>query len=206
MVSRQDLSEAIKSVRGWARGIVRIASVGSVSSDGKVQTAKSEAMDGQSDAGVEIFEQYGLTSAPPGGSEGIALKVGGSRDHTVLVCIGNRASRPPLVGNEVKLYHLSGSSITLRDDGSIEVTPAEGQTVKLGGPGAALAAARVSDTLTAAAELAAWAATVDANIIALAAASVPPIPGMQNIPAVGGLTGPGTLGTIATGAAKVTAE
>lgn len=54
---------------------------------------------------VERFQQYGYTSVPLPGAEGIYLSLNGSRDHGVLICVDDRRYRiTGLQGGEVALY------------------------------------------------------------------------------------------------------
>jgi len=43
---------------------------------------------------VEHFQPYGLSFVPPVGSEAVALAVGGSRGHTIAVCVQHPDHRP----------------------------------------------------------------------------------------------------------------
>lgn len=73
---------------------------------------------------VERFQNYGLTSVPPAGSEALILSVGGRREGLVAVAVEDKRCRPQgLEDGEVRLYHGDGQSyITLKEGGVIEVT------------------------------------------------------------------------------------
>nr|WP_051857440.1 phage baseplate assembly protein V [Trabulsiella guamensis] len=73
---------------------------------------------------VERFQNYGLTSVPPVGSEALVLSVGGRREGLVAVAVEDKRCRPQgLEAGEVRLYHADGQSyITLKSGGVIEVT------------------------------------------------------------------------------------
>lgn len=69
---------------------------------------------------VEFLQQFGFSSRPKGDVEGVALFVGGSRDNGVV--IATRGKCPDLKEGEVMVHSPFGSSITLKNDGSIELT------------------------------------------------------------------------------------
>lgn len=73
---------------------------------------------------VERFQNYGLTSVPPVGSEAVILAVGGRREGLVAVAVEDKRCRPQgLEPGEVRLYHEDGQSyITLKKGGVIQVT------------------------------------------------------------------------------------
>lgn len=77
---------------------------------------------------VERFQQYGLTSFPPAGSEAIVLSVGGRREGMVAIAVEDKRCRPTgLDEGDVCLYHGDGQSrIILKADGVIQIT---GKTV-----------------------------------------------------------------------------
>tara|TARA_R110002095_G_scaffold31383_1_gene30242 strand:- start:9 stop:545 length:537 start_codon:yes stop_codon:yes gene_type:complete len=67
----------------------------------------------------ELFQQYGFTSSPLPGAEGIGLAVGGG---TVVIAIDDRRYRlTTLDAGEVALYDHLGSSILLQADGKIVI-------------------------------------------------------------------------------------
>lgn len=68
--------------------------------------------------GVEFLQQFGFSSRPKGRVEGIALFVGGSRDNGVV--ISTRGECPDLKEGEVRVHSPFGTSMTLKDNGSIE--------------------------------------------------------------------------------------
>ena len=81
--------------------------------------ADIELVAGEKRRGVEFLQQFGFSSRPKGDVEGIALFVGGSRDNGVV--ISTRGECPDLKEGEVRVHSLFGSSITLKDDGTVEL-------------------------------------------------------------------------------------
>lgn len=67
---------------------------------------------------AEHFQHYGFTSVPLPGAEGVALAVGGSTDHIVVLNIDDRRYRARgLAAGEVCLYTRWGDRIVLRESG-----------------------------------------------------------------------------------------
>lgn len=67
---------------------------------------------------AEHFQHYGFTSVPLPGAEGVALAVGGSTDHIVVLNIDDRRYRVRgLAAGEVCLYTRWGDRIVLRESG-----------------------------------------------------------------------------------------
>ncbi len=82
--------------------------------------ADIELVAGEKRRNVEFLQQFGFSSRPKGDVEGIALFIGGSRDNGVV--ISTRGECPDLKEGEVRMHSPFGSSITLKNDGSIELT------------------------------------------------------------------------------------
>lgn len=181
-----------RQLRGMMRGLVRRATLGTLTTGGPSQVVQSSTLVDDVDDDVELLEQYGFTSAPPGGSEGLVLRVGGERAQQVAVLFGKRSARfTDLEQGEVAVYNEAGAALVLRNDGSIEALPAPGQTVKLGAAVGGLAVARATDpilldevTLTAINAMAAAFVAVEAGLPVLAV-EVVPATGMGTITAGG---------------------
>lgn len=70
---------------------------------------------------VERFQNYGFTSVPLPGAEGVCLFLGGSREHGVVIAMDDRRYRlKGLEGGEVALYTDEGDSIVLKRGRIIE--------------------------------------------------------------------------------------
>jgi phage baseplate assembly protein V len=83
---------------------------------------------------IERIQEYGFSSVPLPGAEGVALAVGGNRDHLVIVAMDDRRYRPTgQAGGEVSLYNHTGASVALKADGSIVVVAAGTGKAKIGG-------------------------------------------------------------------------
>lgn len=96
------------------------AVVGLVNDDLKLQALQISLLDGEVRNDVERFQNYGLTSHPHPGAEGIAASVLGSRDHCVVIAIDDRRYRlKALAQGEVALYDDLGHKVHLTREGII---------------------------------------------------------------------------------------
>lgn len=112
------------------RGMISRAVVGLVNDAFKLQGLQVTIMAGQTPDDVERFQNYGLTSVPHSGAEGIALAIGGSTGHTVVIAVDDRRFRlTGLQGGEVALYDDLGHKVHLTRDGI--VLDGAGQDIRL---------------------------------------------------------------------------
>lgn len=101
-----------------SRGIVRL-----VNDALKLQEVQIALLADETRDGVERFQNYGLTSVPLSGAEGVFLSVGGSRDHGIVIAIDDRRYRlKGLLPGEVALYDDQGQVIKLKRGKAIEIT------------------------------------------------------------------------------------
>lgn len=101
-----------------SRGIVRL-----VNDALKLQEVQIALLADETRDGVERFQNYGLTSVPLSGAEGVFLSVGGSRDHGIVIAIDDRRYRlKGLQPGEVALYDDQGQVIKLKRGKAIEIT------------------------------------------------------------------------------------
>lgn len=74
---------------------------------------------------AERCQDYGFTSHPHPGAEGVALAVGGDRSHVLVLAVGDRRYRlQGLAQGEVAMYSDEGDSIVFKRGNVIEVTSA----------------------------------------------------------------------------------
>ena len=102
------------------RGMVSRAVVSLVNDSLKMQGLQVTLMAGQTPDDAEHFQHYGFTSVPLPGAEGIALAVGGSTGHTVVINVDDRRYRiKNLPGGEVCVYDDLGQKVHLTRAGII---------------------------------------------------------------------------------------
>lgn len=98
-----------------ARAILQIINDGSTLQTMQIQLQKDVVRDN-----VERFQQYGYTSVPFAGAEGVAVAVGGSTDHFLLISVDDRRYRlKGLKPGEVALYDDLGQVVHLTREGII---------------------------------------------------------------------------------------
>lgn len=88
------------------------------------QSSQAEFFAGEIVDNAEIWQQFGLTSVAPSGSEGIALFVGGERKNPLIISTENKEHRKKfnqLKEGEVCLYSGSGDSFSLKDGNKVEL-------------------------------------------------------------------------------------
>lgn len=75
---------------------------------------------------VERFQNYGLTSVPPAGSEAIVAAIGGQRSGLVAIAVEDKSCRPKGgIEGDVVLYHLEGHNLLFTKDGKAIMTVKE---------------------------------------------------------------------------------
>lgn len=126
--------ELMKALAPLARRI-RLAAARAVlkgiADGGKLQTAQVALLEGEARDDVERFQNFGFTSVPLAGAEGVFISLNGSRDQGVLVAVDDRRSRlAGLEAGEAAMHNAERTAVVLvKSDGSIEVTAAVAVTV-----------------------------------------------------------------------------
>lgn len=111
---------AIRRIGNRLRLVVARAVLGLVNDAAKLQAVQVTLQAGVVRDKVERFQQYGMTSVPLPGAEGIALAVGASTDHTVVINVDDRRYRlTGLQGGEVALYDDLGHKVYLTRTGIV---------------------------------------------------------------------------------------
>lgn len=83
----------------------------------QLQIENDEAVDD-----IERFQNYGMTSHPPVGSEAVVMALKGSLDQRVAVAVEKKDLRPKGEPNDVIVYHAEGHNMRLTSNGKIIVT------------------------------------------------------------------------------------
>lgn len=121
---------ALRRLASRMRLVVARAVLDLVNDATKLQALQVTLQEGVVRDKVERFQQYGHTSVPLPGAEGIALAVGGSTDHTVVIAVDDRRYRlKGLQAGEVALYDDMGHKVYLTRNGI--VIDGAGQLVKM---------------------------------------------------------------------------
>lgn len=85
-----------------------------------IQGLQVTALDGEVRDEVERFQQYGYTSVPFPGAEGVMVAVAGNHDHGIVIAVEDRRYRlTGLAGGEVALYDDQGQKVHLTRAGIV---------------------------------------------------------------------------------------
>jgi phage baseplate assembly protein V len=86
------------------------------------QTVQASLLAGETRDNIERMQQYGFSSVPLAGAEGVFLSLGAVRDNGVMIIAGDRRFRAKgLQGGEVAIYTDEGDRITLKRNHEIEI-------------------------------------------------------------------------------------
>lgn len=111
------MSSALQRIAGRVRLAIARAVLGVVNDAAKLQAVQVTLRADVVRDDAEHFQHYGFTSVPLPGAEGIALAVGGSTDHLVVLNIDDRRYRKKgLQAGEVCIYTQWGDQILLREN------------------------------------------------------------------------------------------
>ncbi|MDR1165750.1 MAG: phage baseplate assembly protein V [Deltaproteobacteria bacterium] len=92
----------------------------------KMQGSQVTGLSGEDFLEVERFQNYGFSSVPPDGAEGIALPVGGDRGHLVVVAIEDRGVRKGGLGaGDVAIYNGNGDYLLFKEGNKTELKSKE---------------------------------------------------------------------------------
>ena len=121
-MDRQSFSRMVRPMqqaisRRAARVVARL-----VDDTTKLQILQIGIMAGETAGGVERFQNYGFTSKPLEGAEGVVVFLGGGSDHPICIVMDDRRYRKnDLASGETAVYNHVGDFIHIKADGSISV-------------------------------------------------------------------------------------
>ncbi len=127
------IGEMLRPTRTRVANMVTRAIVKVVDDAKKFQALQVSMLADETRDEVERVQNYGFTSVPLEGAEAVAVCVGGSRDHAVVIAVDDRRYRlRNLESGAVAVYDATGSQILLKPNGDIEVTPSSGTLALVG--------------------------------------------------------------------------
>lgn len=85
----------------------------------KMQVAQVRLLAGETKDGLEVFEQYGFTSAANLGAEVISLFLDGDRSNGIVICVADRRFRLMVNPGEVAVYDDLGQKVHLTRSGIV---------------------------------------------------------------------------------------
>ena len=125
-------------IAAWCSRLSRITRVGTSSADtfDYADGLQMRSTDPEVVHKTRRMQHYGFSSRPPRGAEVVEMLLGGASNNRVTVA---EYSGGPLdqEGGEVEFFAVHGQRIRLRTDGSVVITPKEGQQILLGSADAA---------------------------------------------------------------------
>lgn len=139
------LTRLLKPIRDRISNMLARAVIAMVDDTLKVQGIQISITDEETRGKVERFQNYGFTSVPESGAEGIVVFIGGRRDHGVALAVDDRRYRKKgLAAGEAAMYHKDGAYILMKANGDIEIQAKTGSNITLNG--GVLPIARATDT------------------------------------------------------------
>ncbi len=116
------IQKLTEDMRGKVRLMVGRALLTAISDAGAIQTAQAQLLADETHDGMERVQEYGFTSVPLAGAEGVVVFVGGNRDHGLVVATDDRRYRKKGMNpGEVALYTNEGDYIILKNGRVIQV-------------------------------------------------------------------------------------
>jgi len=104
------IRKALSGIRLAFRGVLT-----RITTTGGVQTAQVAGLAPEGLEGIEMFQQYGFTAAPPEGAMAIVLPLGGRTSHGIVIATEHSSYRlQGLESGEVAIYTDEGTSIILK--------------------------------------------------------------------------------------------
>lgn len=102
--------------------VVSRAVIKLVNDSAKLQGVQIALLDDEARAEVERFQEYGFTSVPHPDAEAVAIAVGGSRSHMVVIAVDDRRHRKTgLQEGETAVYTDEGDYVLLKRGRIVEV-------------------------------------------------------------------------------------
>lgn len=139
--------KAIAPIEGRVRLMVARAIVRLVDDATKAQSVQIDLLEGETQDGVERYQDYGFTSNPHPGAEAVAVAVGGLRSHMIVIKVEDRRYRlTALETGEVAIFDdlgqmvkLGRERIEIASDNEVKITApkviVESDDVQLGAEG-----------------------------------------------------------------------
>lgn len=120
-----DVDSLNRWFRPWSRRIMtmvrRLTVSGSNDALG-LQRLQIETLAGVTQDGVERVQNYGFTSRPKKGAEGVVLYLGGNSDHGVVIAVDDMRYRVKVEEGEVAIYTDEGDKIHFKRGNKIDIT------------------------------------------------------------------------------------
>lgn len=114
------INKLLTPIQRRLRLMVSRAVIGLVNDSLKTQRLQLTLLEGEVQDGVERFAEYGFTSVPHKSCQAVAVSIGGSRSHLIIIATHDGDSRlKGLAEGEVALYDDLGQKVHLTRDGIV---------------------------------------------------------------------------------------
>lgn len=127
MISLKDFRQLIKPLEQRILGMVAHGVVKRVDDAHAIQEVQAEFFEGETRDGLKRMQQFGFTSNPDDDAEVVAIFRNGDRGDGYVISIDDGRYRIKVAKGEVALYDKTGSTITLKTSGDIELAPSSGK-------------------------------------------------------------------------------
>lgn len=118
------MNKLLDPIRRRVRLMITRAVLSAISDAAGIQLVQVKLLDSEVRDGVERFQNYGYTSVPHAGAEGVMACVSGNRDHGVVIVMDDRRYRlKGLQSGEVAMYDDLGQVVHFKRTGILIDTP-----------------------------------------------------------------------------------
>lgn len=118
------MNKLLDPVRRRVRLMITRAVLSAISDGAGIQMVQVKLLDSEVRDGVERFQNYGYTSVPKAGAEGVMACVSGNRDHGVVIVMDDRRYRlKGLQSGEVAMYDDLDQVVHFKRTGILVQTP-----------------------------------------------------------------------------------
>lgn len=121
MITMRHIEKLLAPIKRRITGMVTRALVSGIVEDLQRQNIQVQIHSDESADNIERFQNYGMSSVPPTGSEAILAALGGNFGNLVALAVEDKKVRPKGEIGDVFLYHLEDHQIRLTKDGKIVV-------------------------------------------------------------------------------------
>lgn len=167
----EQLQKFIAPLKRKVMQTVSRAIITALSDSSGIQQLQAALLADELQSNIDRLQNYGFTSVPKVGAEGIFLSVGGAREHGVLIAVDDRRYRlKNLASGEVAIYTDEGDKIHFKRGGIIEVNATNRidliatSKVKVTAPDAEIACTNAKVTASTKAEVTTPTVTLTASI------------------------------------------
>lgn len=109
------INQLTAEMRNKVRLMVGRCILSAIKDSGRIQTVQARLLDGETHDDVERVQQYGFSSVPEAGAEGVVIFAGGNRDHGLVIATDDRRYRPVnLQDGDVCIYRKGGAMVIMR--------------------------------------------------------------------------------------------